>query len=1243
VDRICDRFEAAWLAGERPRIEEFVRDVPEPEGSTLLRELLRLELHYRTQAGEKPTPEEYQQRFPEQSEQIRSILHEGLVAADRSVEAIASEQTGQGALLQELAHDPDPTGSDRSAGEAVSLPGQCLDSSEAARWPTVPSYEILRELGRGGMGVVYEARQIQLNRLVALKMILTGGHAGEQELARFRTEAEAVARLQHPNIVQIHEVGEAQGRPFFSLEYVDGGSLDRKTAGTPLPPRQAARLVETLAGAMDAAHRCGIIHRDLKPANVLLARTDPLHGVALGSGLREAAHYQPKITDFGLAKKLDAGPGQTASGAILGTPSYMAPEQAGGQKKVVGPLADVYALGAILYELLTGRPPFRAATVIDTLMQVLTDEPVPPSRLQPKLPRDLETICLKCLHKEPGKRYATAAALAEDLQRFLEGRPIAARPVGRAERAWRWCRRNPVVAGLLAGVAASLVLGTVVAWVLAVQARSEARRAEDEKTRADEKTEEARAKEQQALSEKRRAEWLAYASQMGLAQREWQDGNLRHAGDLLAASPAHLRGWEYNYLYTLVYKQQRILRGHKGPVNSVAFGPDSKRLASASLDQTVTVWDSATGKQIRTLKGHTGWVLSVAFSPDGKHLASGGADTTLRVWDIQTGQGLRTLKGHSGGVQSVAYSPDGQHLVSASADHTVRVWDMGTGQSTLTLKGHAGVVSSVAFSPDGKRLVSGSKDGTLKVWDAQTGQELLTLKGESGPVSSVAFSPDGQRLASGSARSIVVWDAQTGQELLTFKGHTLPVTCVAFSPDGKCLASGGGGGTGWPSLLLQPRSGGEVKVWDARTGQETLTLKRPKTGVRCVAFSPDGQILASANEGIFRRGTVRDATTHQIIEDESVLERIYPPSEVELWPAQTVEAALTLKGHADRVSSVAFSPDSKTLASASEDHTVKVWDVHTGQETLTFKGHTGPVDSVTFSPDGKRLVSASGAEAPLLPPAPGEGKVRRLPGGEAMAGEVKVWDARTGQEALTLKGQIVTFKGQSRGLLTVAFSPDGQRLLGGGSQDNAPKLWDARTGQRALPLKKVHVQGVNSVAFSPDGQRLASASADRSIKVWDAQTGQVILTLRDRTGPVHSVAFSPDGQHLATGGGDNNLKLWDAQTGEEILTLEGHIGPVHSVAFSPDGKRLASGSDDKTVKVWDTQTGQETLTLRGHTAPVSSVAFSPDGKRLASASADWTVKIWDASCADGQLHDEVAASRAPIVSRVVEEFGRPAR
>jgi hypothetical protein len=409
IDQTCDRFEKAWLSGERPRVEDFLGEAPEEERTALLGELLFLELDY---------------RFPGNREQVWACLTS---SAPGGPSAPADAVRARAAADETVAF------------QAVTGPD---GPSAAAARPDVPGYQFLGLLGKGGMGVVYKARQVGLDRLVALKMILHTEHASADDRRRFQSEAQAVARLQHPNIVQIHEVGEYQAQPYFSLEYCPGGSLAEQLDGTPWEPAKAAELMQTLARAVQAAHEASVVHRDLKPANVLLT-----------------ADGQPKITDFGLAKKLDEQ-SHTQTGAVVGTPSYMAPEQAGGKGKQVGVAADIYALGAILYELLTGRPPFRAPSALDTVLQLLSEEPVPVRRLQPKVPRDLETVCLKCLEKDPKKRYATAADLAEDLRRFLAGEAIQARPARAIERGWRWCRKNRALASLAASIVVGLVLGS---------------------------------------------------------------------------------------------------------------------------------------------------------------------------------------------------------------------------------------------------------------------------------------------------------------------------------------------------------------------------------------------------------------------------------------------------------------------------------------------------------------------------------------------------------------------------------------------------------------------------------------------------------------------------------------------------------------------------------------------------------------------------------------------------------------
>jgi WD40 repeat protein len=1042
-----------------------------------------------------------------------------------------------------------------------------------ATWPEVPGYEMLGELSRGGMGVVHKARQIGLNRLVALKMILAGAHASKEEIARFEREAEAVARLQHPNIVQIHEVGEHAGRPFFSLEYVEGGNLAQRLDGTPWPARRAAELTATLARAMEYAHQQGIVHRDLTPSNVLVT-----------------ADGTPKIADFGLAKFLmGGGVSPTRTGSILGTPSYMAPEQAQANKQAIGPATDVYALGAILYELLTGRPPFKEETPLDTALQVVNQEPVAPSRLHAKVPQDLETICLKCLHKESSKRYGSARELADDLQRFLSRQPIQARPVSTWERVWIWARRRPAVAALLAvGFVAVLALvGVGVALMFNEQLQA----TNAQLAGAYAETEGALREAERA---RKQAELYQYLHHIARAQADWRDGNLGRVRQLLDDCPRQQRGWEWAYLERLCHGEiltLNVASEYGGLSLRFAFSPDGTRIATASNDQ-VRVWDARTGQLLRSLPGHKSFIMGVAFSPDGCRLTSASHDRTVKVWEANSGQLERTLGGDNGRLQSVAFSPDGTRLVSGSQDKTVIVWESTTGKRLFTLQGHGDGVRNVVFSPDGMRFASVSED-VVKLWDAASGRELHTFQGHKRFVFwDVAFSPDGTQLASGGVdQHVMIWDVATGAEVHRLRGP-LGLLCLAFNPDGRWLVTGSNDRI--------------VRVWDLSTGQIAQTLRGHSSPVSTVQFSPDGSRLASASyDGMVKvwaatndqearsiQGFADWVTCVAFSPDGTCLASgSYGSGAVKIWDTTTGQLRNSLLGHKASVFGVAFSPDGKVLASASEDRTIRLWDPKAGQPRDTFTDRASEFSSVAFSPDGQRLACGTKPYDQQNQP-----------------GEVEIWDVGSGQQI------VGPLRGHTEGVTTVAFSPDGTQLAAA-SFDGTARVWDSRSGRHLFTLPRPPNNAVG-LSFSPDGKHLATGNWDKTVNIWDARTGAELQTLRGHYDVVNAVTHTRDGTRLASASGE--VKIWDMTSGQEALTLGGYRSFVWSLAFSADGTRLASGSGDGIVKIWDARpwtadsaTEREALGLLEHlfTKPLckadvlayltSSPTITPQARQMA--------------------------------------------
>jgi WD40 repeat protein len=810
LDQVCDRFEAAWRSGMGPRPEDFLAGWEGAERAALLRELVPLDADYRRGRGEPVSPADYLARFPELGD---GWLEENVGHAWPTVDTTTAPRNG------EALREPGP------------LPGgRCFcDYSE-----------ILEEIGRGGMGVVYRARQRRLNRVVALKMILAGEFASPDAMRRFRDEAENVARLDHPHIVPVFEVGEHNGLPYFSMKYIEGGSLARRLSqGPPLTPRELAALMAKVARAVHHAHQRGILHRDIKPGNILLD-----------------AAGEPYVTDFGLAKQVEQATAHTLSGAVVGTASYMAQEQAQGHSKRLTTAADVYGLGAVLYELLTGRPPFRGETALETLQLVVTEEPVPPSRLRPGVPRDLEVICLTCLRKEPEKRYESALALAEDLERWLAGEAIRARATGSVERAARWVRRHPARAALLlvSFVASLALVGVLVAQ--SYNARLEEKNGQlvealdnvqMEKEEADRQRTRARASEATAWR-------LLNVTRMTEVEQARKEGNAGRVVQLLRSvipeSPEQedLRSEEWHHLWQEYGGEQARLRGHKGAVTAVAFSSNNRLLASGSVDNSVKLWDAATGKELLTLAGHQARVTGVAFSPDGKRLATSSGDRTVRVWDTTSAKELLCLEGHAGPVTCVAFSTDGRLVAGGGEDTVVCVWEADTGRKAREFTDHRRPIGAVAFSSDAKEVASISRGpkGELLVWETASGGTIFSQRDKLW--TSVAFAPDGQRLASGGFEgpgatgirkpAIHVWELGAREPIKSLVGHEDAITQVAFRHDGKQLVS---------SSFDQT-----VRLWDVSKGSEIKTFQEEAAALSA-AFSPDGLRVASGSED----GTVK--------------------------------------------------------------------------------------------------------------------------------------------------------------------------------------------------------------------------------------------------------------------------------------------------------------------------------------------------------------------------------------------------
>jgi eukaryotic-like serine/threonine-protein kinase len=1053
-----------------------------------------------------------------------------------------------------------------AVGEAAEPEVEAVDKAalEAAGFafpaPTPPverfgDYRLEVEIGRGGMGIIYRAHQLSLNRVVALKMILAGPLSSADIARRLRVEAEAAAGLDHPNVVPIYEVGEHEGQPFYAMRMVEGTNLAKALKAGPFEPRRAAALMVTVARAIQHAHERGVLHRDLKPSNILLDTQE-----------------QPHVADFGLAKIVHADSSLTLSHAALGTPSYMAPEQASAGSKQVTTAADVYSLGAILYELLTGRPLFQAETPLQAIQQVMESEPERLSRINPRIDRDLETICLKCLNKEPERRYASAAALADDLQHWLSSEPIQARPVGWVERRWLWCRRKPALATLAGALVFTLVVGSTVAvWRISV-ARQQQRRE-------------------------------AYYSSVALADKFIQDGSPDRAMQLLLQCPDELRHWEWGYLVAQCHQEILTIDAHTnrplelwdGAIRRIAFDSSGERLVTWGFDASLKVWGASTGKSILSIGDASNVVTSWGLSPARSELVVGTTNGRVRRFDLKDGRELEVVPWSASpesrttsavpelrAVGSLAYAPAGASLAAATASGKVVLWDFesghevwsaslgvksprvffstdgkkvivqarlgawwlssetgavlssrqldalryhslyvspdGASQVTIGTAGELEVSSSdnilrrlgtirsdkpewqrqAVFSRDSRYFCTGGDASTARAFRVSDGREILTIPDR---VYSAEFSPDSRRLMTLMAdRRVQVWDLERRAKAMTLRGHLMIVEYAAFSPDGRRIATADRTGV--------------VKVWSGLPGRSSFELG-PCPLTWKMNASPDGRtILANSCYG-----------------------------RLKMWDSDSGQLVNTLRSRSIGHFSADVSPDGRWLATAALDPIARLWDLATGNLQGTFLGHSNSLRVVRFSPDSRSLATADST------------------------GVVKLWDVASRSQRLSLSSGVPV-------VWHIEFNPISDRAVITGTYGH-PLVWNLRSGQVE------HVLAASKSTFStlsPDGTVLAISGIDGVLQLYDTSSWKLKESHKSRGQAAYYLAFTADGRRMALPASDaalygydaGYLQIWDADYWRELIAISGPPDTFTGARFiGADGRRLVTANGDRMIYQWD--------------------------------------------------------------------------
>jgi WD40 repeat protein/serine/threonine protein kinase len=1093
---------------------------------------------------------------------------------------------------------------DRPAFEPPAIPGRQpnengdagADLGHEATGTRLGPYKLLQRIGEGGMGAVWMAeQQAPVRRLVALKVVRVGLDSAHG-VARFEAERQALAMMDHPNIAKVLDAGTTEdNRPYFVMELVKGTLITQYCDEHRLTPRQRMELFVPVCQALQHAHQKGIIHRDVKPSNVLVAPYDGRPIV--------------KVIDFGVAKavgpRLTERTLYTEFGTVVGTLEYMSPEQAELNNQDIDTRSDVYSLGVLLYELLTGTTPLTAKRIKETaflevLRAIREDEPPRPStrlsgsheslksiattrhtdraRLRRLLLGELDWIVMKALEKDRGRRYQTANALARDVERYLNDETVEARPPSAGYRLGKILRRNKGPAAAATGILTTLVLGLIGTLIFAMGEAEQRRQAGLNARLAEEG--------------KNAALYQAYWAHLAAAGAALQIDDVADAARQLQRAPEEFRHWEWYHLRARLDDSTSAIHADVGEFQSLVRDKSGIRIASwSNTDLGLTDLEGnkiLTSSLLRELNliehplvptRHGLWLAGTRRETEGSSVGVPRSayknSNDLRLIDNE-GRVQFELKGPPGALfHLLAVSPDGSRLAVCWEEPgrwVVTTYDADSGKPGSTSTEDRGEPWALVFSPDGTRIATGGEDGVVRLWDTTSGALIDQFRGHSRKLVSIAFRPDGRRFLTTSADGTVrQWDSTSGREAESpYERHTGMVVTAAYSPDGQWIASVGTDRT--------------IRVWSAARRQDVAILHGHTGEVRELAFTDDGRRLVSVSpwgaNGVSNEGAVR------------------------IWEVGLQGGESVLHGHSTYVYPVAFSPDGRWIASGAWDHSIRLWDAATGEQCATLP-HPGVVWCLAFSPDGTWLLS----------------------GGD-FRGEMLIWDVATGK----LRGRI---RAPGDRVHYLALSPDGTRTAVGwcGSENRLTMgCVNVATGEVVAAGPGV------PFAFSPDGKWLAGRDdREKRVVLWDVRNFRQVVELPGHAAPINAIAFSRDSRRFVSASSDRTVRLWDTATGECLRVFEGHPDMVFSAVFHPDGERLASAGRDGTVWLWDLKTGQKVARLDGHTNYVYSLAFSPDGRSLASGSGDGTVRLWDTlPLAEHYQARRQAESLRPEADRLVE-------